>query len=172
MNIPDTRAAAKRSPNSADDRVYVHAVLFNDPVWRRNGDTLRRLRFQREPVNLPPWDAVEAICSRRVRLVYPMTFHSEDEDACPDCKQLTTILRLDRERYPEQARLIGKRVQEEDERRTQERERRRQERKNVRREANRFFGAVDESDDDEPPPDLMELLRRADRDDPDASHTA
>jgi hypothetical protein len=30
MKIPDSRAAAKRSPKSDDDRVFVHAVLLND----------------------------------------------------------------------------------------------------------------------------------------------
>jgi hypothetical protein len=162
MNIPDSRAAAKRSPKSDDDRILVHAVLLNDPVKRWNGHTVKRLKSLHEPLYLNYWEAAEAICSRRVRLVYAMSFHPEDDDACPDCKRLVAILQFAPEQYPTQARLIEQQVQE--------RERLTLERKNAQREAKRLFGAVeavDESDEEEPPPDLMDLLKRADHDDPD-----
>jgi hypothetical protein len=168
MNTPDTRAAVKRWPKSDDDRVYVHAVLLNDPVHYLGRETSRWLTSQREPLELDYWHAAEAMCGRRVRVVYKMPFHPEEDDACPDCKQLMTILRFNPEQYPEQARVIEQRIQAEDERRTQERERRARERKNARREVVSLFLGVDEADEDEPP-DLMELLRR-DRDDPDAPH--
>jgi hypothetical protein len=167
MNSPTTRAAIKRWPKSDDDRVYVHAVLLNDPVHHLGRQTTRLLMLQQEAVELDYWHGAEAMCGRSVRVVYKMPFHLEEDDACPDCKRLMTILRFDPDQYPEQARVIGQRVQAEDERRRLERENRVREQKGARQEVVSFFLGADVADeaDEDKQPDLIELLRR-DRDDP------
>jgi predicted ATPase with chaperone activity len=167
------RAAVKRSDMSPIARVYVHAVLLNDPVKRWNRRVLRRLAGRREPLELNSWEATDAICSRHVRVVYLMSFQPAKEDnPCRECTQLMTILQQNPEQYPEAAQRIAQEVQER-EWEMQQRKNAQQERESKRRKAKRFLeGVADEIDDEEEPPlDLMELLKR-DRDDPDASHTA
>jgi hypothetical protein len=165
--IPDSRAAEKRwdvSP-TANVRVFVHAVLLSDPArpWTRY--KARRFRSLREPEHIEyAFDAPEAVCGRRVRLVYPMSFDDEEDDACPDCLKLIAIWQIDPEEYRRQARIVEQEIEQ--------RERSKRERQRAQTEAKRLFEALDESDDEEPPPDLMDLLERADRDNPDSSHTA
>jgi hypothetical protein len=166
------RAAVRRWDASPTARNYVHAVLLNDPVNRWNSQVLRHLAGRREPLELNSWEATEALCSRHVRVVYLMTFHPEEDDACPQCKQLMIILQRNPEQYPEEARRVAQEVAER-ERRIQERRNAEQQRETAHRKAKRFLEGVDEFDEDEPPPapDLMELLKR-DRNDPEASGTA
>jgi hypothetical protein len=166
------RAAVKRSDLSPTARVYVHAVLLNDPVKRWNWQVLRRLAGRREPLELNSWEATEAICSRHVRVIYRMTFQPEAEDnPCRECTQLMTILQQNPEQYPEAAQRIAQEVQER-QWEIQQRKNAQQERETASQKAKRFLEAVaDESDDeDEPPLDLMELLKR-DRDNQSDSHT-
>jgi hypothetical protein len=161
----------KRWDTSPAARMFVHAVLLDDPVKRLHRHALRRLTFRREPLFLNYWEATEAICSRRVRVIYAMSFHPEEDDACRECKQLMTILERNPEQYPEEARRIAQQVQER-ERHRQERINAQQERQTAHRKARRFLEGVDEPDEEEPPPpDLMELLKRADPDDPGHSDT-
>lgn len=170
MNVPESRAATKL-PKSADDRLFVHAVLLNDPVKRIYNDTLRRLRFQHGPEEFHYLGAPEAICGRHVRVVYPMPFKpDEEDDACPECKQLLSILRVDPEQYPPQARRIKQQVRERERELHEKRQRAAEERGKAQHAVRRLFDAEpDDADEEEPSPDLMELLRRADRDDPDAA---
>jgi hypothetical protein len=76
----------------------------------------------------------------------------------------------DLEQLPEQAQRIRQRVQQQ-ERHTQEQWRLEQEQRDAYRKAQRILEGVDEFYQEDPPADLMELVERADRDDPDASHT-
>jgi hypothetical protein len=109
-------------------------------------------------------EAPEAVCGRRVRLVYPMSFDDREDDACPDCLKLIAIWRIDPDEYRRQARIVEQEIQQ--------RERSRRERREAQTEAKRPFEAVDESEAEDEPLDLMDLLERADGDDPGASHTA
>ena len=167
MKIPDSRAAEKQwdvAP-TAGTRVFVHAVLLNDPArpWTRH--KARRFRSLHEPEHIEyASEAPDAVCGRRVRLVYPMSFDDEEDDACPDCLKLIAIWQIDPEEYRRQARVVEQEIEQ--------RERSRRERQKAQKEAKRLFKAVDESDDEEQPLDLIDLSERADRDEPDASHTA
>lgn len=167
MKIPDSRAAEKRwdvSP-SAVARVFVHAVLLNDPArpWTRYKAT--RFRSMHEPEHIQyASEAPEAACGRRVRLVYPMSFDDKEDDACPDCLKLIAIWQIDPDEYCRQVRIIEQEIEQ--------RERSRRERQNAQGEATRLFGTVVEPGDEDQPLDLIDLMERAERDDPDASHTA
>jgi hypothetical protein len=172
--MPDTRAAMKRSPRSDDDRVYLHAVLLDDPVKRLHRHSLRQLRGRRELRFFNYSDAPEAMCSRRVRVVYPSTFQpDDDDDVCQDCKQLMAILQLDPEQYPEQARRTAKRVQEHEDELREKHEKRAKAQKAQDKilAAPDIFAAVAEIDEEDAA-DLFDLLRRDGRDNPDVSNTA
>jgi hypothetical protein len=171
MKVPNSRAAAKRSPASADDRIFVHAVLLNDPVKRLNRLKLsRRVKSESGLIHFEHWDAPEAICSRRVRLVYPMPFDTaEPENPCNQCLGLLEVLRKNPNLYPSEADRVRREVEEQ--------ERKLRERARAEKRAIRFLEGrgdePDDYDDDDEQPDLMELLKRADPDDPDSdsSHT-
>jgi hypothetical protein len=151
---------------------YVHAVLLNDPVWRINRRALRQIKFRYEPEYFDYWDAPEAIGGRQVRVVYTMSFQPDDEDdACPECKLLMSILQLDPEQYPEHARRISQQVQERERRQREKREKAQEKRGKAQHALRHLLDGADESDEDEPSPDLMELLKR-ERNDSDASDTA
>jgi hypothetical protein len=172
MNFPDIRAALKGwdTAPTATSGVYVHGVSLNERRWHRA--TLRRLRLRRrDPIRLGSWPVVEAICGRRVQLVYAMPFQPKKEDnPCPECAELMHFLPWDPEQLPEQAQRIRQRVQQQ-ERHTQEQWRLEQEQRDAYRKAERILEGADEFYQEDPSADLMELVERADRDDPDASRT-
>ncbi len=94
------RAAVKRSETPPTARIFVHAELLNDPVKRLNRKVLRRLGCK--PLELDSRKAAEAICSRYARVLYRRTFQPEAEDnPCPECTQLMTILQQNPEQCPE-----------------------------------------------------------------------
>ncbi|MCV7241178.1 hypothetical protein H7J83_00125 [Mycobacterium mantenii] len=154
----------------------MHAVLLNDPVKRLHQYVLRRLVGRHELRHFEYFDAPEAICSRRVQVVYPGSFQpDDDDDVCEDCARLMVFLQRDYAQYPEQARRTAEQVRK----REQELRDKREKREKAQRAQDKIltapdiFAFVDEGDDEEAP-DLFDLLRRADSDElePGASDTA
>jgi hypothetical protein len=108
--------------------------------------------------------------SRNVRLIYAMHFDTTEPDACPDClKVLEALRRGGVDAYRREALRVQREIEEY--------ERKRRERADAEVRARRFLeGRADEPgddyDDEYAQPDLMELLKRADREELGASDTA
>lgn len=76
-----------------DDNAQVHAVLLDHPQsWRRYAT--RELRNMRGVVYLRRYESVTAVCGLSVRVVYPMSFETGEDEACRSCKSLLEMRRL------------------------------------------------------------------------------
>jgi hypothetical protein len=85
----------QRSPNGrgcaeVDDDAPVHAVLLEHPKsWKRYKLAPLRQLFAVE--YLRRHDEVTAVCGVDVRVVYPMTFDTAEDEVCPACKGLLNV---------------------------------------------------------------------------------
>lgn len=96
-------------PVVPDEVGHIHALLLSTG---REDILLRRPRHwfnSHNPEFLESrWDAEIAACGKRCRLVFPLSFDTDEEDACPDCLEMVELYLHDRPEY-------DRRVQEREE---------------------------------------------------------
>ncbi|WP_157895843.1 hypothetical protein [Mycobacteroides chelonae] len=113
MKINDSRAAVQRYVirRSADGYPIpaipekcgpVHAILLNDPRnWQQ-----RKLVLSKRPRTVEyierSWTAARSACGIDVRVVYPMSFDTEEDDVCLDCRGLLVVRSMDVDVYMRQ----------------------------------------------------------------------
>lgn len=135
MKVPRSWAAARRYvihedklgtyPEVPEDIGPVHALLFDPPEkpqpgapppWKHRPEWLDKPK-PHEPIFLEGWFLPEeAACGRRVRLVFPVPFDTNEDDACPECLEMAELWVGDRPAF-------DTRIREREERR-REKERR------------------------------------------------
>lgn len=129
MKIPESRAAARRYdvledrqgkyPAVPEDYGLVHALLFDRPEklpkWKRRPDWMDKPKFH-EPIFLE-WSHEEAACGRRMRLVFPVPFDTDEDDACPECLEMADLWATDRDAYDARVREREERRREKSDRR-------------------------------------------------------
>ena len=112
MKIADSRAAVRRYerrenhlgwyPELPEDLGRVHALLFDPPgSWTRQVRTRHWLDRRVHEVTFleSAFESEEAACGRRMRVVFPMLFDTEEPDACPQCLDMVNLWVTDREEY-------------------------------------------------------------------------
>lgn len=106
-------SAALRNPwreGAADDCEPVHALLPSearplrpleiDPKFVRSRPHLNERASQRGPTVFEDRrDAPFAACGVRVHTVFPLSFDTEEPDACPECLQWAELLQTDPAEY-------------------------------------------------------------------------
>jgi hypothetical protein len=119
-----------------DDYGPVHAVLLECPdKWRRRKlDRFKQISHV-EFIEYE-WNAPQSVCGRSVRVVYPMPFDADEDDACPQCKQLLLVRSIDPEEYHRQLHDL--------ERQERQRKSRRLAQKKSEEERQRIFEDLDE----------------------------
>lgn len=110
MKINDSRAAVQRYvirrssdgypvPAIPDRCQPVHAILLDDPRNRQQ----RKLALSRRTRTIEyieySWSAPQTVCGIDVRVVYPMPFNTDEDDACKGCKGLLKVRSMDVEVY-------------------------------------------------------------------------
>jgi hypothetical protein len=86
------------TPGIPDRCLPVHTVVLDGPNhWPRHRlELLKRLtgiHFIEHD-----WEAPRALCGVPIRVVYPVEFDLDADDACPECKALAESRRLERPR--------------------------------------------------------------------------
>jgi hypothetical protein len=116
MKTQNSRAALRRyvthrsvdphpTPGIPDGRLPVHTVVLDAPNhWARHRmELLKRLtgiHFIEHD-----WEAPRALCGVPVRVIYPVEFDLDDEDACPECKTLALTRSITLGEYQRQRQL-------------------------------------------------------------------
>ncbi|MGV0582101.1 hypothetical protein ABQE57_25850, partial [Mycolicibacterium elephantis] len=127
--IENSRAAVRRyiirrspvdgapSPDVPDKCGPVHAVLVQAPSrWEQH--KLEKLARHRGIQFIEwEWNAPYSMCGVQVRVVYPMTFDTDEDDACPECKALAAIRSIDPAEYMRQAAQVAQRRRQREQRR-------------------------------------------------------
>ncbi len=117
VKVPGSWAAARRYairddkrgtyPEVPEDIGAVHALLFDlpgvQPRWKHRPEWLDRPKFH-EPFFLEGWFPEEAACGRRVRLVFPVPFDTNEDDACPECLAMADLWVRDRPAFDARVR--------------------------------------------------------------------
>ncbi|SHX67115.1 Uncharacterised protein [Mycobacteroides abscessus subsp. abscessus] len=122
MKVPGSWAAARRYdihedrlgryPEVPEDIGPVHALLFDPPKppqpgappqWKRRPEWLDRPKFH-EPIFLEGYNSEEAACGRRVRLVFPVPFDTDEDDVCPECREMAQLWVGDRPAFDARVR--------------------------------------------------------------------
>ncbi len=127
MKIPESRAAVQRYrvreddlgwyPDMPDEPVPVHALLFDPDELR-----YRRRHWLDNPTHEvmyleSGYESEEAACGRQMRVVFPMSFDTDEDDACPQCLDMAQLWVTDREEYDRRVRERHDRWQRQDEER-------------------------------------------------------
>lgn len=117
VKVPGSWAAARRYairedkrgtyPEVPEDIGPVHALLFDppgvQPRRKHRPEWLDRPKFH-EPFFLEGWFPEEAACGRRVRLVFPVPFDTNEDDACPECLAMADLWVSDRPAFDARVR--------------------------------------------------------------------
>ncbi|MBS9535093.1 hypothetical protein KIH27_16010 [Mycobacterium sp. M1] len=113
MKVPDSRAAAARYeitedrfgcyPAVPDDLGPIHAVLLDatKSPWRRK--ERRKYTKAHEELFLEFFPE-EAACGRNVRLIFPLSFDTGEDDACAECLEMVELWTTDRDAYDRRVR--------------------------------------------------------------------
>ncbi|TXI55923.1 hypothetical protein [Mycolicibacter arupensis] len=113
MKVPDSRAAAARYeiaedrlgcyPVVPDDIGPIHAVLLDATTspWKRK---VRREYTKAHEELFLEFSAEEAACGRNVRLIFPLSFDTDEDDACPNCLEMVDLWLTDRDGYDRRIR--------------------------------------------------------------------
>lgn len=108
MKVEGSRAAAARYvirkdhlgayPDVPDDYGPVHAVLLDTRAspWRRKE---RRKYLELHHEVFMEFAAEEAACGHRVRLIFPLSFDTDEDDACPTCLEMVGLWLNDRDEF-------------------------------------------------------------------------
>jgi hypothetical protein len=110
-------------PAVPDDLGPIHALLFDPPGASPRGWQPRRWLDEEkfhEEVFLGLGE--EAACGRYVRLVFPVRFDTNENDACPKCLEMADLWVSDRAAYDRQVRERELRRREERDRRWEQEE--------------------------------------------------
>lgn len=124
MKINDSRAAVRRYVIRRSDDGYpipavpencgpVHAILLEDPHnWQQRKLALSKRLRAVEYIEYS-WAAARTVCGINVRVVYPLSFDTEEGDSCKDCKSLLVVRSVDVDVYMRQrSELLRARRQE------------------------------------------------------------